>query len=192
MGVVTDRDREDRDVTDTEVKPSRPAGKSPSALRRRHLKFKAHAAAVLLREAKRRNPCSTFEQTMVKVGLNAIRPDQGYDKVKVRVVGESTVEAFERWRRKTSRYLMLMGVEHGYRHAEHLAILREAGFDTEKAELVPIKVRITIEVPHRVQVFPSDGPGSVGEKLSAEQVRQIAYRKFSSSATNMTWEVARA
>lgn len=183
-------------MTATKTKTERFTGTSPSALRRRHLAFKAHAAEVLLREASSRNPCSVFEDSMMKVGLCAFRPDHdhdGYRSKRVKVVGETTEEGFLRWKQKTERYLGMMAGEHGYTQDVHKAILREAGFSTEPARMVPVKVVVTLEVTANVRAYKTDGPEELRSQLSDERIRQILYDRYARRTNGgMTWEVSRA
>lgn len=179
-------------MIDADAKVVRPPGKSPSALRRRHLRFKAHAAEVLLREATRRRPCTVFEQTMVKAGLNAIRPDH-VKSFKPKVVGETTEASFERWKRRTERYLTFMAVDHGYSHEEHLAILREAGFRVDREKNISVKISVTLEVTHRVRAYDDDGEAELRAKVTDQQVRRLIYDKYAvSSSRGISWEISRA
>lgn len=174
-------------MTETlEVKPP-----SPSTLRRRHLAFKAHAAEVLLKAASERNPCSMFEDGMIKVGLNAIRPQNEHMRKRVKVVGETTTERFEHWRKRTGRYLRMLGAEHGYNRAEHLKILEEAGFSTESPMTVGVKITVTLEVPSRLSLYPSESPEEMHDRFNEAQIREMLYEHYRRHPGGVTWKVER-
>lgn len=147
----------------------------------KHLAFKLHAAEVLHTEAEERDWCSEFDTLLRDVGLPArerfnqedadyYRSAYGF-KFAEDITGEDTVEAFDEWRKETSRTLRRAGIErYGYDQAFVFEKLAEAGFDTPRK--VDYEVEGTFKVTATTYV---DEGGDLIDEIDKTKLGRAVY-----------------
>lgn len=102
-----------------------------------HREFKERMVKVLHDEARARGYCGDFDDVMIKAGLPG-RAGEGYGTGKL--VGERTRKEFQEWRRRTGRFLALMGARRSI--VDYAAVLRRAGLATRKVD-ANVKIELT-------------------------------------------------
>jgi len=147
-------------------------------LQREHREFKARAVLVLHESGDRRDLCYTFDEVLVAAGLPGRDGYYEYfenmrtSKERPALVGESTAEEFETWRRETSKTLYQEAKKYDVYRAEQTLV--RAGF-LPRADLFR-QVPIVIEGSFRFDFGTVEVPE--GEDLASHLQRDVVVRRI--------------
>lgn len=161
--------------TDAEPGPVEP-DLSIGDLSKRHRRFKQDAAAVLHEYADQAGWCTDYDAYVRGYGLPG-RSGKGFPQD---VPGESTVDAFETWRRETGRKLAHQARRRSL--PNYGETLRRAGFPVVRRREVVI--RGTFELRYTDEYLDDDPI-----QVEAAQIREKLYGNFRTAAE---WTVAEA
>lgn len=115
------------------------------SLPEQHASFKQAMTQILWREANSRNLCGQFDRVMQTIGLPR-RMEARYEHADTdNIVGEETVEEFERWKRKANRILARACRRQDFAPRDIQRVFAECGLVT--LERVTVTVTGTFTVP---------------------------------------------
>lgn len=164
-----------------------------------HRQWKLNASAVLHDLADSKSLCSVFDSVMADVGLparerilndvyarpsGAVTPDD--------VTGEDTPEAFEQWKRDTTRELSERGREHGISGVDDA--LARAGFPARVSREVVVSGEFKITLPN--VRFYEDEESDLIDSLNTYDIAEAVYQAINGNGgtnnNNVTWKATLA